>query len=222
MKIPVASHSFLNDWANCPRKAYRKYIAKDLPKEPPSDAMKWGNDVHTAFEVRIKHGTPWPKGMEKFEVIAAPLAKAGSFAEKMLGIDRQGKVCDFFDKKVWLRGKIDCTLIVNDRAAIFDWKTGKKREDKAELETHAVMLKAYDPNIVTITAHYVWLQTNEVGKAHDVSNTEAKLTEIQGVMNQVANCVEEENFPPRPNPLCGGDWGSCPVIDCEHRRGNKR
>ena len=58
-KIPVASHSFLNDWDNCQHKAFRKHIKKDLPREPQSDAMKWGNTVHTAFEKRLK-GEPWP------------------------------------------------------------------------------------------------------------------------------------------------------------------
>ena len=62
MKLPVASHTFLNDWDNCPHKAMRKYIKKDLPKGPQTDAMKWGNEVHSAFEVRIKHGTKWPCG----------------------------------------------------------------------------------------------------------------------------------------------------------------
>ena len=78
MKPPVASHTFLNDWDNCPHKAFRKYIKKDLPKFEQTEAMKWGNEVHSAFEVRIKHGTTWPKGMEKYEAIAAALVAAGA------------------------------------------------------------------------------------------------------------------------------------------------
>jgi hypothetical protein len=226
VKLPVASHSFLNDWDNCPHKAFRKYIKKDLPKFVQTDAMKWGNEVHTAFEVRIKHGTQWPAGMERFEWIAAPLVAGGAHAEKMLGITEQGAHCDFFAPNVWLRGKIDAIAYPQhrphpqpDKAAIFDWKTGKRREERAELETHAVLLKAWQPTVQKITAHYVWLQDNEVGKAHDVSDTEKKLAEIRSVMNTVKNCMEVEDFPKRPNPLCGGNWGSCPVEDCEFRKG---
>jgi hypothetical protein len=216
MKLPVASHTFLNDWDNCPRKAFRKHIKKDLPKEPQTEPMRWGNEVHTAFEVRIKHGTKWPAGMEKYEAIAAPLVAAGAAAERMAGIREDGSACDFFASDVWLRGKVDASVIRRDAGAaiIFDWKTGKRREEKAELETHAVLLKAWVPSIQKITAHYVWLQDNEVGKAHDVSDTEKKLAEIRSTMNTVRNCMEIENFPPRPNPLCG--W--CPVEDCEHNR----
>jgi hypothetical protein len=214
MKLPVASHSFLNDWDNCPHKAFRKFIKKDLPKFVQTKEMKWGNDVHSAFEVRIKHGTGFPAGMEKFEAIAAPLVSAGAKAEKMLGITADGKVCDFFAPDVWLRGKIDATLTRDATAAIFDWKTGKRREEKAELETHGVLLKAWMPTVQKITAHYVWLQDGEVGKAHDVSDTENKLRQIRHTMLDVKNCMDVEDFPKRPNPLCG--W--CDVMDCNHNR----
>ncbi len=218
MKLPVASHTFLNDWDNCPHKAFRKYIKKDLPRQPQTEAMAWGNTVHSAFEGRIKHGTAFPKGMEKYEAIAAPLVSAGALAEKMLGIDLHGKLCDFFAPNVWLRGKIDATIGRGTAAAIFDWKTGKRREEKAELLTHAVLLKAWKPTVQKVTAHYVWLQDNEVGRAHDVSDTESKLAEIRHTMDDVARCISDQDFPKRPNPLCGGEWGSCPVEDCEHRR----
>jgi hypothetical protein len=217
VKLPVASHTFLNDWDNCPYKAFRKYIKKDLPKFVKTDVMKWGNEVHTAFEVRIKHGTKWPDGMEKYEAIAAPLVQAGAIAEKMLGITAAGSACDFFAKEVWLRGTVDATVIRGPVAAIWDWKTGKKREERAELEVHAVLLKAWQPTVQRVIAHYVWLQDNEVGKAHDVSDTEKKLADIRSTMNTVKNCMEIEDFPKRRNPLCG--W--CDVLDCENNTKGK-
>jgi hypothetical protein len=216
-RLPVASHTFLNDWNNCCYKAFRKYIAKDLPKQPQTTQMRYGNEVHSAFEVRIKHGTAFPPGMEKYEAIAAPLVAAGAMAEKMLGITVDGRICDFFAPEVWLRGKIDATIRQEAVAAIFDWKTGKRREEKAELLTHAVLLKAWQPTIQKVTAHYVWLQDNEVGKAHDVSDTESALGNIRITMKHVAQAIDEENFPKRPNPLCG--W--CPCLDCEFNRSPK-
>lgn len=217
MKLPVASYTFLRDWGNCPHKAYRRYIKKDLPKFVHTKESKWGDDVHTAFEVRIKHGTAFPPGMEKFEAIAAPLVQAGAAAERMLGVTVDGRLCDFFAPDVWLRGKIDATVYRDNNvgvlptAAIFDWKTGKRREERDELAIHAVLLKAWKPTVQKITAYYVWLQDNEVGKPHDVSNTEQMFRNINYVMNDVANAIEVENFPKRRNPLCG--W--CPVEDCE-------
>ena len=244
MKLPVASYTFLRDWHNCPYKAFRKSIKKDLPKFVHTKESKWGDEVHTAFEVRIKHGTAFPPEMAKYEAIAAPLVAAGAVAEKMLGITVGGELCDFFDPRVWLRGKIDATICRgNDSggvceelrgmggisgsnlpqvAAIFDWKTGKRREDRDELAIHAVLLKAWQPTLQRIIAHYVWLQDNEVGKPWDVSDTQRTLEEVCLTMDAVQNCIEIENFPKRPNPLCGGEWGSCPVEDCEFRRGPRR
>ena len=213
MKLPVASYTFLRDWHNCPHKAYRKYIKRDLPKFVHTKESKWGDDVHTALEVRVKHETPLPSGMEKFEPIAAALFKAGATAEKMLGITADGDACDFFARDVWLRGKVDVTVIQQPKAAIFDYKTGKKREERNELEIHAVLLKAWLPTIQTVTGHFVWLQGEpEVGRPFDVSDTEKTLAEVRSTMNTVANCMEVEDFPKRRNPLCG--W--CDVLDCEY------
>jgi hypothetical protein len=222
MKLPVASYTFLRDWTNCPHKAFRKSIKKDLPKFVHTKESKWGDEVHTAFEVRIKHGTAFPAEMAKYEAIAAPLVAAGAVAEKMLGITVDGKLCDFFAPGVWLRGKIDATVAKGDTAAIFDWKTGKRREERDELDIHAVLLKAWQPTVQRVVGSYVWLQDNEVGKPWDVSATGKTLAEIRSTMDQVANCIEIEDFPKRPNPLCGGEWGSCPVEDCEFRRGPRR
>jgi hypothetical protein len=218
-KLPVASYTFLRDWDNCPYKAFRKSIKKDLPKFVHTAATKWGDDVHVAFEVRIKHGTTFPKGMEQFEAIAAPLIQAGAVAEKMLGITAAGEVCDFFAPGVWLRGKVDATVLGGSTAVIFDWKSGKRREERAELEVHAVLLKAWKPTVQRIVAQYVWLQDNEVGRPHDVSDTDKTLAGIRHTMDDVARCLSDQDFPKRPNPLCGGEWGSCPVEDCEFRRG---
>ena len=217
MKLPVASYTFLRDWNNCPYKAFRKSIKKDLPKFVHTKETKWGDEVHVAFEVRIKHGTAFPAEMAKYEAIAAPLVAAGAVAEKMLGITVDGKLCDFFAHGVWLRGKIDSTVARGNTALIFDWKTGKRLEDRDELDVHAVLLKAWQPTIQKIAAHYVWLQDNEVGKSHDVSDTGKTLAEIRSTMAQVANCIEIEDFPKRPNPLCG--W--CDVLDCEFNRKGK-
>ncbi len=213
MKLPVASYTFLRDWHNCPYKAYRKYIVRDLPKFVHTKESKWGDDVHTALEVRVKHGTSLPTGMEKFEPIAAQLHAADAMAEKMLGIDAEGNACDFFAKNVWLRGKVDVTVIRQPKAAIFDYKTGKKREERAELEIHGLLLKAWLPTIQTVVGHFVWLQGEpEVGRPFDVSDTEKTMADVQSTMNTVKNCIEVEDFPKRRNPLCG--W--CDVLDCEY------
>lgn len=219
MKLPVASHTFLNDWDNCPHKAARKYIIKDLPRQPETTQMKWGNEVHKAFELYLNEGKAFPVGMEKFEPIAAPLRAAGARGELSLGIKEDGSPCDFWDKSAWLRGKLDAVKTNGSTiAAIMDFKTGKKREDAGELQTHAVLLKAHYPTVKVIVGRYVWLQEHEVGRPHLVSNTEDKLADIRSTMNIVSNSIATGFFPKRQNPLCG--W--CDVLDCEFNRKKER
>lgn len=226
MKPPVASHTFLADWDNCPHKAARKYIIKDLPRGEQTDAMRWGDEVHKAFEARLNERGNFPKGMEKYEAIAKPLADVGARGEWMLGMRKDGTHCQFFANDVWLRGKIDATIFATDQhagdyaAAIFDWKTGKKREDPSELKVHAVLLQAYKPSIIHVTARYVWLQEHEVGKPHHITANDManKLADIRSTMNAVENSIATNFFPKRQNPLCG--W--CPVKDCQFNPDYKR
>lgn len=215
MKLPVASHTFLNDWDNCPHKAARKHIIKDLPPFQPTEASAWGDRVHKAFELRLNERQPFPEGMEQMEPIAAPLSNAGARGELMLGMTETGEPCGFFDKDVvWLRGKIDATKTNGATVAvIFDWKTGKKREEVAELKVHSVLLRAHYPSIQLVVGHYVWIQDMAVGKAHQITAKamDDKLADIRSTMNAVKNSIATGFFPKRQNPLCG--W--CDVLDCE-------
>lgn len=179
--------------------------------------MKWGIQTHEALEARIKHGRPFPDTMP-FEKFAAPLIAAGARAELPLAITREGEACDFWDKAAYVRGKLDAPVIKNTQAAIFDLKTGKVREDPEELKIHAVLLKAWQPTLQRIVGYYMWTQTGEVGKMHDLSNTQETLAGITYTMQDVARCMEVEDFPKRRNPLC--DY--CPVVDCENRGNWKR
>src|SRR5208337_5068466 len=45
----IASYSFLRDLENCPHKAYRKYLVRDLPKED-SPELREGIITHKLFE----------------------------------------------------------------------------------------------------------------------------------------------------------------------------
>ena len=49
----------------------RRYIVKDQPYVE-SPEMKWGNDVHSAFEYRVGSRKPLPDNMMQWEQFAAP------------------------------------------------------------------------------------------------------------------------------------------------------
>ena len=214
MKLPPVSYSFHKNYENCARKAWHINIARNLPRED-NEAMRWGNQVHSAMEARINKGTPLPESMAKFE----PFCQYGPYmvkAEIKLGIRENGQPCGFFDSDVWMRGVIDVRILqkpVTGAAAIADHKTGKVREDSDELELHAVLLKAETPHLERITGWYNWLAECRPGKMHDLSATGQKLESIRRTRAEIEHAFKHgrDAFPPRQNPLCN----YCPVKSCE-------
>ncbi len=141
MKLPVYSYTFLNTYDICPKQAFHRYVLKDHPFVG-SEASKWGNVVHDALDKRLSKGEPLPKEVAKYEVYAKVLEPLRPNTEWKLGIKRDGDACAFFDDAVWLRGKADVVAVQGRSVVLFDWKTGKKREDPYELELQALMVNA--------------------------------------------------------------------------------
>lgn len=213
-KLPPISHTFHQNYEQCPRKAYHINIARDLKREETKE-MKWGIAVHGAFERRLNYGDRFPEGFERYEDFCHFPDTYEIKAELKLGMREDGTSCDFFDPDVWARGVIDvlCTVPNKPTAIIIDQKTGKVREDPSELELHAVLLKAKMPGLVSIKGWYNWLASHEMGTVHDLSNTNSKLKEMRATRAEMqrALALGERAFPPKQTPLCG--W--CPVKSCE-------
>jgi hypothetical protein len=211
MKFPVLSYTLLNTWQICPHQCARRYIIKDLPKQPQTKEMAHGNYVHDAMEQRIKNKKPLPADIAAYEKYAAPLDQCTAQAEQKLGFTSAGRPCGFFDGDVWFRGKVDISILLRtDAAAIVDWKTGKPREEPFELETSALLLQAHKPEITHLIGTYVWLKENRKGDLHELSDTAKTWNKV----NRIADEIRTEAFVKTPGPLCG--W--CPVKDCQHNR----
>lgn len=198
----------------CPYQAYRRYVKKDIPFVP-TEAMEYGNDVHSAMEMRVGGNKPLPDGMQQYEPIAAAFDGRNAVVEQKLGVTVAGKSCDFFASDVWGRGKLDLTLVQDETAYLADYKTGNPREDPFELEVQAVLLHAKHPQLTKIIGQYYWLKENRIGPPHDLSNTNKTWTEICRLMTSILNETEWEK---RRNPLCG----YCNVYDCEYNRNANR
>jgi len=215
MKIPPISYSFHRNWKTCPRQAWHVNIAKDVQIEQ-SAAIVWGNRVHELFEKRINNNEPFPEGIRRYEDYARFPAGYVVAAELKLGMTKARKPCDFFAEECWARGVLDVVLrhtSNNKVALIIDHKTGKKREDPAELRMHAVLLAANNPSLNDIRGWYNWLKTNEMGVVYDLSDVDETYREMVEVRNRVehAAMLGEHAFMPKQGPLC--PW--CPVKDCE-------
>jgi hypothetical protein len=209
--IPPHSYSSLKMLKTCPHQYYRTYVKKDLPfRETPE--MKWGTRVHEALEKRLRDNIPLPADLEQHESFALPFDKFPTRVETKLGMARDGYACDFFDKAVFLRGKVDLSVDVDDICAIYDWKTGKVFEDPFELRVQALLLKVNYHYLKKFTGQYIWLKTGKLGREHNCSDTANTWHELQELDRKARLFDESKVWPKVSNVLCG--W--CSVVDCKH------
>lgn len=201
----------------CPMQFFRKYVKKDLPFVE-TEAMRFGNQVHTAFEHRVGGGKPLPSNMRQWEPFAAPLDGTGAKVEMKLGITIEAKPTGFFDRDVFMRGKADVVMIQNTTAFIVDWKTGNSRyEDPFELELHAIMLKAANPYLNTVKGAYAWLKDDKMSRTYDLSDFNSTWARACNTAEQIRDDMQSGEWEKRQGPLCG--W--CDVLDCEFNRKGK-
>jgi hypothetical protein len=218
----VGIYSILNAYKNCPHQMARRYVIKDQPFiETPE--MAWGNKVHSAMELRVGGKKPLPVDMQQWEQFCTPFDrvydtdKSAIAVELKLGVTWNMRPCDFWDKEVWFRGKIDVTLVNHKTdemsAYIADWKTGgSKYEDPFELATNAVLLKAKHPGLTRICGSYIWLKENRVGELHDLSDVTKTWAEMKRLMGEIEEKKKSGQWDKTKSGLCG--W--CSVRDCEH------
>ena len=106
----IYTFTMLQAYRNCGHAMYRRYIKKDQPYvETPQ--MKWGNDVHSAFEQRVGAGKPLPETMQQWEGFAAALDGRGAVVEQKLAVTKEGRATGFWDNDCWFRGKVDVVML---------------------------------------------------------------------------------------------------------------
>ena len=204
----------------CGYQFYRRYIKKDLGPFVESPAIKEGNAIHTAFELRVGGGKVLPDSMRQWEHFATPFdALPAVEVEMKLGVTADGKPTGFFDSDVAGRGKADVVVINENKAGIWDWKGGanSKYEKPFELEIHALMLKIKHPQLDTIVGSYVWLKENRMSQPYDLSDFNSTWARVNNIVEAIKNDMADEQFEKRKGPLCG----FCDVLDCENNRKGK-
>lgn len=214
---PAWSYSAIGLFEQCPKKYYHIKVVKDVV-EPQSDAILYGELVHTAAENFIKDGTPIPPQFEQFvEPLQLLNAMPGEkHCEFRMGLTELGEPCGFFDPNVWLRGIADLIIIDGEEAKIIDYKTGKssKYADTKQLDLMALCTFAHFPQVQTIKAGLLFLVCEDFIKRKYVRG------DVLGIMREwteryqwLAKTYEEDVWNPKPNFTCRQ---YCPVVSCVH------
>jgi len=219
------SYSRLKNYRNCPKKHYEVDLAKNFSEEE-GEALKFGNEVHKAMELRVSKGVPLPPAIAHFEPEALKIlayVPPGTIllVEQKAALRRDFSACDYFDKGVWYRAKCDVVKVLGDAAIAIDYKTGKIVEDATQLGLMAAWVFAAYPQVQKVATRYVWLGNHA---QTDIMFTRADIVllwnHLWPELEQYEHACTTFTFPAKPSGLCKS-W--CPVTSCAfHGKGSPR
>ena len=208
MKIPAWSYSSLVDFEGCPRRYKLIRIDKVVPFKE-TEAIKHGNEVHKALELRLKDKVPLPEKYMQYESIAVKLDKPGVFTEQEIALTRNLVPCGWWDKTCWTRGKIDVGIKNGDGVLLGDYKTGKVKPESSQLELFAAMKMSEDKTITRAKTMFIWLAHGKT-TTQDVHRDDVPTiwSNFMARVNRLDNAYQNDKWPAKPSGLCA-KW--CPV-----------
>ena len=211
------SYSSLSLFKQCPRKFHRLRVLKDI-KEPDSEHLIYGRDVHTAAEEYGRDGKELPAKYAYIPPsIDAVLANdREQHFERRLALTETLEPTDFFADNVWWRGIADFISIEGDKAWLVDWKTGKSARyaDTKQLEILSLAMFRVWQGINTIYGGLAFLVSKEFVPARFRRHNADSLWEKWFLDTERLKAAEDTGvWNASPNFTCRA-W--CPVLDCEH------
>lgn len=217
------SISAIQDYESCPAKYAARRFYYTTPYQQ-NEFTIWGNRVHTAGELFLKGINPNdPEALKPVEPYATAMLRSGHRIEPELEIalNRNFKPTQWFSKETWIRCKIDVVITKQKTtAALFDWKTGKIKEDEDQLRLSAAMLSKIRPQYENFEGKYIWLKHKQPTSIKPLAKND--ISEVWAdFLPRIARMEEawkHELFDPRPSGLC--PW--CAVDNCPKRRGVRK
>lgn len=217
------SYTALTAFENCPAAyAAERFFCTSTFVE--TEAIKWGNRVHKVAEDILNGKTvketadvinlllPFTATMLKAQQAGAEL-----LVEQEIALNENMQPVAWFAKDAWFRGKLDATIVKDGKASIFDWKTGKVKDDPDQLRIFAAALSILRPEIETFAPKFIFLKDKKVLGCAEITKSE-----IPGIWEGVLGRVERmkqawvsSNFPARASGLC--PW--CSIYnECKYAR----
>lgn len=209
------SYSSIKVFSTCPLQYYETKVLKKHKTEK-TEAIIYGEQVHLALEEYVKDKKPLGKH-EQFQPIVDNLnAMAGDkITEMKMAVNRDLQPVDFFADDVWFRGIADLTIINNDTAKCFDYKSGKdKYPDIEQLEIMALLIFAHFPAVNKVRAALIFLLYNNVvpkkGEVFSRIDYHTLWAKWIAKTERIEAAMESGVWNMKPSGLCS--W--CCVKDC--------
>lgn len=215
------SYSKLKNYRTCPFRYYMIDVTKKYQEDFTGEHLAWGNQVHKAFEERVRDGKPFPEGMEHFEDAAKRLIHPDgqTLVEQKLAIKSDLSPCDWFDRNAWFRSIADYLRISGPVAVAIDYKTGKIIEDSEQLALMAECVFSHYPEVQAVRTEFWWLKDEAATRA-DFRRSHRKdtWTRVMPEVKTLEMAHTSGDFPPKSSGLCRRH---CIVTECSHN-GNKK
>lgn len=217
-KMPPWSFTSLNQFQNCPKAYYLQRVAKELPYVE-TEAMRFGTQQHEHLEYRVKEQRPLPPELSWMEPRIITMEKSGGtlIAEREAGLTKGLSVTGFFDKDVWVRGKLDLTLRFGGKSVVLDWKAGRRKHDSDQLMLFAGFEFADRPFIEEVRTGYVWLKDKAIDSE---VFTRKDIPMIWGhfmpKVEKLEKAYERDEWPCKPSGLC--PWCAANKSQCKHAK----
>jgi CRISPR/Cas system-associated exonuclease Cas4 (RecB family) len=215
--VTAFSYSRLNSYEECPKKYHAISVARSI-KDIPNEHTQWGTDVHLAFKEYFKSGKPLPLQMKQYEKFLAQIkAFPGEFiCEQKLAINTNYEPTGWLDKDVYCRIISDLTILNGRQGIMWDWKTGKPKDDFTQLRLAGAVMFLLVPELQRINLCYLWTKTKEITRQ---SMTREEMPGVwSGLLPRIEryhNAHVNSEFPAKP----GWNCKYCPVKTCAHWEG---
>lgn len=155
--------SKLDVYRACPQKFAYQFIEK-LP-QPSSDAMARGQAMHEEIESYLNGWiTDLSTNLIGWKSAFDNLKRTDFKGEQAIGIDKDWNLLpDWFDKRTWLRVKMDAYFRKDKHMTVIDFKSGKYRVPSTDqIELYAVSGLSIAPDIEKVSAEFWFLDTDDV------------------------------------------------------------
>lgn len=219
MKLTAFSYSRLTGFEECPKRMKAVAIDKIVTQEV-SDQMAYGSAVHKSLELRISKGRPLPAHLAGLEptmgVIAA--TPGTKLTEYQMAINASMEPTSWFGHDVYCRAVADLVVDMGKVAALFDYKTGRRKDDFLQLKLTAGLYFQHAPQVERIRCAFVWTKDKEVSQVDVPRDSIGDIwAEFQPRIDRYQKAFQTDTFPARPGRHCR--W--CPVKQCTYW-GDKR
>jgi len=213
------SYSSMKMYENCPKRYFHQRIEKSVT-DPGGPATHYGERVHKALELYLAGEAPeLSEETARYKPLCDAIARKAEggvlTVEEEMTLNENLEPTGWWDSDAWMRSKIDVLIRKGPKAYMFDWKTGKRRPDFAQLELFALQVMLHYPEIKVVTTAFVWLKEDKIDRdTYTRNNYPTLLANMMAKVRRIEQSLENDNWPAKPSGLCG--W--CPCKDfCEYR-----